>query len=93
MKIICAGISKTGTKSLNAALQELGYNVVYDFMEHFWEHEKYWKKIFERGGSSEDFKEMYENVDAILDAPVYAFWEEILEAFPNSKVRFKTLFA
>ena len=31
MKIICAGLSKTGTKSLAMALRELGYGNVHDF--------------------------------------------------------------
>ena len=33
MKIICAGFPKTGTKSMAAALRELGYSVN-DFPEH-----------------------------------------------------------
>ena len=88
MKIICAGVSHTGTKSLHEALNILGYNV-YDFIDHFWEHDKYWKKIFERGASSEDFRKMYENVDVIMDMPVFSFWEEISNAFPDAKVRTK----
>ena len=88
MKIICAGVSHTGTKSLHEALNILGYNV-YDFMDHFWEHDKYWKKIFEHGASSEDFRKMYENVDAIMDVPVFSFWEEISNAFPDAKVEIK----
>ena len=34
MKVIVAGFSKTGTKSMCAALRELGYKV-YDVEEHF----------------------------------------------------------
>ena len=91
MKIICAGASRTGTKSLHEALSELGYTV-YDFMDHFWEHEQHWKKIFEEGGTIEDFKMMYENVDVALDAPVFPFWEEISQAFPDAKVNTKLIF-
>ena len=85
MKVIVAGFSKTGTKTLNAALTKLGYNV-YDFMEHFWEHGTYWEKILSIGGSAEDFKEMYRNVDAVVDGPVFAFWEDIQKVFPDAKV-------
>ena len=85
MKVIVAGFSKTGTKSLNVALNKLGYEV-YDYMEHYWYHGDYWKRIFEGKGSLEDFKEMYENVDAVVDIPVYYFWEEIHWAFPDAKV-------
>ena len=88
MKVICAGLSKTGTKSLNAALKELGYDVTYDFIDHYYEHGKQWLKILKHGGTKEDFIEMYRDVDAIVDIPTYAFWEEIHEAFPESKVEF-----
>ena len=85
MKVIVAGMSKTGTKTLHAALNELGYEV-YDFIEHFWEHGKYWDKILTKGGSVQDFQEMYEDVDAVVDMPANAFWEDIHEAFPEAKV-------
>ena len=91
MKIICAGLLLTGTKYLHEALNILGYNV-YDFIDHFWEHDKHWKKIFARGASSEDFRKMYENVDVIMDMPVFSFWEKISNAFPNAKVRTKNLY-
>ena len=85
MKIIGAGFSKTGTKSLHAALNKLGYEV-YDYLEHFEYHREGWIKIFEGKGSIEDFKQMYQNVDAIVDLPVFHFWEEIHWAFPDAKV-------
>ena len=86
MKIIVAGFSKTGTKSMVSALEGLGYQV-YDWMDHFWYHEKEWRKIFSSGGCVEDFKQMYKNVDAVVDVPAYIFWEEIHQAFPDAKVR------
>ncbi|CAK8677854.1 uncharacterized protein LOC143447045 [Clavelina lepadiformis] len=85
MKIIVASYPKTGTKSLNIALSELGYKV-YDFVEHFWYHGKYWKRILTTGGSTEDFKKMYEDVDVVMDAPAFRFWEEIHWAFPDAKI-------
>ena len=85
MKVILAGSSKTGTKSLNAALTELGFNV-YDHMEHITYHCEDWIKIFKGKGSVEDFKRMYKGVDAVVDAPIYMFWYEIHQAFPDAKV-------
>ncbi|XP_076801689.1 uncharacterized protein LOC143446090 isoform X1 [Clavelina lepadiformis] len=86
MKVILAGYSKTGTKTMVVALTELGYNV-YDYMDHFWYHGDKWAKILSpSGGSIEDFKEMYHSVDAVTDAPPYKFWEEILQAYPDAKV-------
>ena len=86
MKIIGAGFSKTGTKSLHAALYKLGYEV-YDSLEHFEHHRKQWKRILEGKGNIGDFKQMYKNVDAVVDTPVQYFWEEILWTFPDAKVK------
>ena len=87
MKVIVAGFNKTGTKSAHIALKELGYNV-YDVADHFWYHNEEWIKIMSsgKGGSIEDFKKMYQDVDVVIDAPTYLFWEEIHKAFPDAKV-------
>ncbi|CAK8686999.1 unnamed protein product [Clavelina lepadiformis] len=85
MKVICAGYSKTGTKSMQAALTELGYNV-YDYMENFAYLYDDWMKILKEGGTTEDFRRMFENVDAVTDLPCYYFWDEIHKAFPEAKI-------
>ncbi|CAK8693014.1 unnamed protein product [Clavelina lepadiformis] len=92
MKIIVAGYPKTGTKTLNAALIVLGYQV-YDFLENFWFLRKEWNEIMTKGGSRELFKQMYQNVDAVTDAPAAAFWKEIHEAFPDAKAHTADLMA
>ncbi|CAK8680227.1 unnamed protein product [Clavelina lepadiformis] len=89
MKVIVAGFAKTGTKSMHIALRELGYEV-YDFVENFWYLGKDWNKILTEGGSVDDFKRMYKDVDATIDTPVYFFWKEIHEAFPDAKIVFTT---
>ena len=86
MKIIVASSPKTGTKSIAEALKYLGYNV-YDYLEHFWYHEKEWKEICIYGSCVDTFKKMYSNVDVVVDIPACYFWEEIHEAFPDAKVR------
>ena len=90
MKVIVAGMFKTGTKSMVAALKELDYDV-YDYLDHFWYHGNEWIKILTHGGSQYDFKRMYEDVDAIADSPVYLFWEEISQVFPDCKVKNKLM--
>ncbi|CAK8693206.1 unnamed protein product [Clavelina lepadiformis] len=87
MKVIFAGFSKTGTKTMQAALTELGYNV-YDFVEQYTYLGKEWAKIMTEGGTTEDFRRMFENVDAVTDAPAYYFWDEIHKAFPDAKIVF-----
>jgi len=91
MKVILAGMSKTGTKSMAVALRELGYDV-YDYLENYMYLGKDWEKIFRDGGSTEDFRRMYEDVDAVVDAPAFAYWDEILKAFPDAKVNINIVF-
>ncbi|XP_076810153.1 uncharacterized protein LOC143452898 [Clavelina lepadiformis] len=89
MKVICAGMSKTGTKSLRAALTLLGYNV-YDFLENYQYLGGEWNRIASEGGTTEDFRRMFENVDAVTDMPGCSFWDEIHKAFPDAKIIFTT---
>ena len=62
-----------------------GYNV-YDFLEQYKYQGKEWMKIFKHGGTTEDFRRMFENVDAVTDVPACYFWDEIHKAFPDAKV-------
>ena len=85
MKVICAGINKTGTKSISEALRQLGFTVfdavpqqLLDFLDH-------WVDVFQNG-TQPDVKRVYQNADAVVDIPGNLFWEEILETFPDCKV-------
>nr|XP_026694589.1 uncharacterized protein LOC101242321 isoform X2 [Ciona intestinalis] len=87
MKVIYAGYAKTGTKTMAAVFNEFGYKT-YDWLENSWYLGKDWRKILKEGGTVADFRRMYEGMDAVVDAPCYTFWEEILEAYPESKIIF-----
>ncbi|XP_020904004.1 uncharacterized protein LOC110242367 [Exaiptasia diaphana] len=83
MKIICAGLSKTGTKSLAKALRILGF-VVHDFEEHFmWHMSEYIQAL---NGDMLDFTAMYSQVDAVTDTPACLLWKELSQTFPDAKV-------
>lgn len=70
---------------MDAALTQLGYKV-YGYLENMTLLEQEWTKLLREGGTTEDFKKMYGDVDAVTDLPACFFWEELLEAFPDSKV-------
>lgn len=84
MKVICAGLSKTGTKSIAKALQVLGFSV-FDFFEHIIVHHDEWVAIY-RQGKTPDFLSMYKDVDAITDLPAAFWYDEIHQTFPDAKV-------
>ena len=88
MKLICAGLPKTGTKSLASALRILGYSV-HDWEEqHSYHLDEYLDAL--QGKHMPDFAKMYANVDAITDSPACLFWDEIWAAFPEAKVLLMT---
>ena len=84
MKVICAGIGKTGTKSIAKALRHLGFNV-FDWEEQIFDFIDHWFDVFQNGAAP-DVKRVYQNADAVVDVPGNLFWEEILEVFPDCKV-------
>ena len=84
MKIICVGIGKTGTTSISKALRHLGYTV-FDWEEKVFDFQDHWVDVFQNGAQL-DVKRVYQHADAVVDAPGNFFWEEILEAYPDSKV-------
>ena len=84
MKVICAGLCKTGTKSIAKALRSLGYTV-YDYLEHRYFHGNEWLDLYCEG-KLPNFAAMYKDVDAVIALPASFWYEEIFEAFPDSKV-------
>ncbi|XP_022789236.1 uncharacterized protein LOC111328947 [Stylophora pistillata] len=84
MRVICAGLSKTGTKSLTKALRILGYTA-YDFSDHRDFHLDEWRATYSTG-KVPDFTTMYDDVDAVAGLPASAWFQEIYEAFPDAKV-------
>ena len=84
MKIICAGLYKTGLKSISKALRQLGFTV-YDWEEQIFDFLDHWCDVLQNGAQP-NVKRVYQNADAVVDLPGNFFWEEILEAFPDCKV-------
>ena len=84
MKVICAGMGKTGTKSITKALRYLGFTV-FDFEEQNLDFFDHWVDVFQNGVKP-DVKRVYQHADAVVDLPGNFIYEEILEVFPDCKV-------
>ena len=86
MKVIGAGFGRTGTTSLKAALEELGYSPSYSLTEVFThpEHIELWKAA--RRGEKVDWKEFLGNYEVAVDWPACSFYEELMQAFPEAPV-------
>lgn len=77
LKIVGAGLGRTGTTSLAKALELLGYKTLH------WEPKRLADII--DGTTANPNWRRYDDVDAVTDVPAALFWRELLEAYPDSK--------
>lgn len=86
MKVIGAGFGRTGTLSLKVALEELGFGPCYHMTEVFDhpEHVKHWEAAWR--GDPVNWDELIGAYEATTDWPACAFYEELMERYPNAKV-------
>ncbi|MBE1878918.1 sulfotransferase family protein [Myceligenerans pegani] len=86
MKIIGAGLPRTGTSSLKAALDRLGFGPCYhmfELMRHP-EHVERWRAVF--GQESPDWGDVFAGYRSAVDFPAAIYWRELAEAYPEAKV-------
>jgi len=86
MKVIGAGFGRTGTASLKAALEELGFGPCYHMYEVF-KHPEY-ADFWEAAGRGEpvDWDEVLRGYEATVDWPACTFYGELMERHPDAKV-------
>ncbi len=85
MKIINAGFGRTGTTSLKAALEQLGFAPVHhstDLILHP-EHVGIWERA--AAGEVVDWRAFYRGYE-VADHPAGLFYEDIIRAHPEAKV-------
>ena len=86
IEVVGAGLGRTGTKSLQAALDLLGYKT-YHFVSP--NHAEQWASLAQgTGTTSDDVLEMIaeEGFTATCDQPTADLYAEQLEKYPNAKV-------
>src|SRR5918911_5138613 len=86
MKVIGAGFGRTGTMSLKAALEEIGYGPCYHMIDLFEkpEHVPLWQAATR--GELVDWQELFAGYQATVDWPGAAFYKELMQAYPVAKV-------
>ena len=86
LKVIGAGMARTGTSSLKAALEELGFGPCYQMREllshpeqvTFWSQASWVKAI--------DWDELFQDYQATVDFPSYRYYYQLLQYYPDAKV-------
>jgi len=86
IKVIGAGLGRTGTLSLKMALEELGFVKCYHMVELFanGEHVRAWDLASR--GEPIDWDALFEGYQATVDWPGCTFYAELMRHYPEAKV-------
>ena len=87
LKVIGAGLGRTGTMSLKAALEQLLGGKCYHMYEVF-EHLETDVPIWHDAaiGKPVDWEKLFDGYVAAVDWPAGAYWKEISAAYPNALI-------
>jgi hypothetical protein len=86
MQVIGAGFGRTGTMSMQAALELLGYRCYH--MKEITEHPGHlqaWHE-FVSGAAPMNWKTLFAGFEATVDFPACIYYRELLREFPDAKV-------
>jgi len=86
IKIIGAGFGRTGTTSLKAALEALGFVKCHHMKEVIFSprQSRFWRDISE--GQAVDWDTVLAGYQATVDWPACSYYRELLAAYPEAKV-------
>lgn len=86
LKIIGAGFGRTGTKSLQLALETLGYGKCYHMEALFRNPEgvKQWTSAYNE--ESVDWDTLFKDYQSIVDFPGSIYYKELFKQYPDAKV-------
>jgi hypothetical protein len=86
MKVIGAGVSRTGTTSLKAALERLGLGPCFHG-RHVLDHpERLPRWLTAASGEPVDLANLFAGYNSTTDWPGAAFWRDLSQRFPQAKV-------
>ncbi|MGH9302837.1 MAG: sulfotransferase family protein [Acidimicrobiales bacterium] len=85
MRLIGAGLPRTGTLSLRVALETIGFAPCYHMVEVLNDLDRAvpWAEALD---GKANFEHIFSGYEATVDWPGAFFWEELLDAFPDAKV-------
>ena len=86
MRVIGAGFGRTGTTSLKAALEQLGFAPCYHMQEVIKNpsHVSFWNAAAR--GEAVDWRGFFEPYGATVDWPACTFYQQLMAVYPDAKV-------
>jgi hypothetical protein len=86
MRVIGVGFGRTGTASLKVALERLGAGPCYHMSDVIARPERARAWIAAATDQPPAWEEIFDGFASTVDWPGAAFWEELVEAYPEAKV-------
>jgi hypothetical protein len=86
LKVIGAGLGRTGTMSLKFALEHIGFGPCYhmiEFMAHIPEHLPKWIDVID---GRPDWNAVFDGYASTVDYPGCTYWRELVARWPEAKV-------
>jgi hypothetical protein len=86
LKVIGAGLGRTGTMSLKFALEHIGFGPCYhmiEFMAHVPEHLPKWLDVID---GKPDWDDLFAGYVSTVDYPGCTYWRELVARWPEAKV-------
>jgi hypothetical protein len=89
LKVIGSGLGRTGTLSLKAALEHIGFGPCHHMVEVFMQPESmgWW---IDAGEGRPDWDKIFKGFSAVVDYPGCIFFRQLAEHFPDAKVLHST---
>jgi hypothetical protein len=86
LQVIGAGFGRTGTKSLQVALEILGFGPCYHMVEVLPKGPKEFSLWEQAGLGNADWESIFGSYKATVDFPGCTFWKELSDFYPEAKV-------
>jgi hypothetical protein len=85
LKVIGAGLGRTGTLSLKMALEQLGFAKCHHMMEVF-EHPEHARMFYDAARGKPQWDALFDGYQASVDWPSCHFWRQLMDHYPDAKV-------
>ena len=85
LKVVGSGLGRTGTKSMQTALNMLGFGPCHHMVEVF-AHPESMALWIEAAAAKPNWNAIFKNYHSMVDYPGAAYWREIAAYYPDAKV-------
>ena len=86
LKVIGAGMGRTGTESLKLALEQLGFGKCYHMYELIKDNSRFpcWLQL--EKGEVPDYAVLFDGYQSAVDFPAALYYREFMKQYPDAKV-------